>query len=1665
MFHLRVCIAACFCAVIVLRSPAFAQISATNSPADKIQYAPSAAPPLRVQNDIVAVQVRTTNDTVGAGEIRYAGLFNIGTPNNLPLLFQFPNDPFSSHVNIRVDGQVYSNDPFRTGALLLTLSSGPTSLNDTTIVCVFTAGPIEVRQRLTPKKFSRTTGAILIEYELVNRDGLNAHQVGVLLELDTFINGNDNAPVLTSFGYSRNEQQFDAPAMPDFFQAFQGNLLRPDTVAQATLVGLSAVRPDRLVIGDWSRLSRVQWDYALPNNTPYVDSAVLLRWNEKNLLPNEVGAVATYYGKGDVTTKAGPLTLHLTALRNLQAFNGQLSPNPFDVNLLVFNNSGGAANAVQATLRLPAGLALVSGEFATKLLAPSSLNASANGTATWKVLAQCPLNDIDLSMTVEVSATPNLANSVTRPLFLPSCSASLPNFAITAQPESATITAGETANFQVRMTALNGFNLSAQLSYFPPTPGITGTFSPATILPNGASSFGVQTNRNLVAGEYRFIILGNSAGLMRSDSVRIVVNAAPPLDTLKPVFANPNPANGATSIPLRPKISVEVYDPAPSSGIDQSSVRMFVNGNLVPHTITSKGAGYVVEYTPTNAFGLNELVTVKVEARDLAPVPNPQSASWSFTAQKDEAPPYLAQQNPAANARDVSLNAAVSMEVWDDLAGVDAASLVLAVDGRVINKPDTVKVAKGYRLQYRPAQPFTDDKRIDVVVRANDLSQPPRPASVFRYFFTTVRDSLPPEALDLFPNENAKNVAPNVEITARLRDDLTGLDSVATQLLFNGALGNLVLKKAGRDYLLRARPATPLRLNDTARVELRFSDLAARSNRDTLRYSFFVEEDKAAPFLTDLNPARNASQAPLQTTLFANVRDEIAGVDSSSINLLVNAQRVQPRLTRAGKEVRVEYGPLTLRDDERVEVEIRAQDLATPPNLMQEQYAFTTVRDLLAPVVLDLQPSPNATNVARDIEIRSRVRDDLAGVDSAAIRLWLNGLAQTPVLRREGKDFVLSFKPQPPFAFNQTITLRLLVADKARVPNVDTTEYSFAVIEDRRAPFVTAHSPARFASNVPPKTAITFDVRDEVAGVDSASLKLRVNGKEVARVLRGNAALYNVSFTPDTALFGASDTVYVAIAASDLSTPPNAMPLDSYHYILNRDRVKPFTAGHKPARNSRDASLDTDIALEILDANPGVDSASIKMFVNGSAVGLRVEPVTNGYRVRHIPSPRLRDNQTLSVKVDARDLAANEMDSDNYTFTTVRDVLAPTARDFSPRAGESNVAPNAMISFVVEDDLTGVDNAALVMRVNGAIVEPSLQPVANGFAVRYDLSRQTLTRDSVHVEIYARDLATQPNDSSLTYDFVTSQDRTPPYLTDFFPRNEETEVPVNTAITFQLRDDILGVDSASVRLFINGENKAVAISGESRVLQVRHQPAMAFALAQRIEVAVEARDRATPPNMMPRRTFHFTTVEPLPDLIVTEFIALGGFQLGKATNVKATLRREGLAVRESFRIEFRADAKVVKDTTIAANTLGATLQVEASAQFDNAGTHVLEVIVDADDRVKEASEANNGKQLVAQLVETLANKLVVRPNPFTPNGDQINDVVEFDFSGLALTNPTLHIFDVNGIAIFLSERASGKRFSWNGRDERGNEVQPGVYLYTLRDSGANVKSGYVVVAR
>ena len=87
--------------------------------------------------------------------------------------------------------------------------------------------------------------------------------------------------------------------------------------------------------------------------------------------------------------------------------------------------------------------------------------------------------------------------------------------------------------------------------------------------------------------------------------------------------------------------------------------------------------------------------------------------------------------------------------------------------------------------------------------------------------------------------------------------------------------------------------------------------------------------------------------------------------------------------------------------------------------------------------------------------------------------------------------------------------------------------------------------------------------------------------------------------------------------------------------------------------------------------------------------------------------------------------------------------------------------------------------------------------------------------------------------------------------------------------------------------------------------------------------------------------------------------------------------------------------------------------------------------------------------------ENLVTNFKVAPNPFTPNGDDVNDevVVTFDVQRLLTPRPVyLEIFDLNGRCLhFIELRLSSGGYSqqWDGRDDAGQVVPPGLYMLRI----------------
>lgn len=101
---------------------------------------------------------------------------------------------------------------------------------------------------------------------------------------------------------------------------------------------------------------------------------------------------------------------------------------------------------------------------------------------------------------------------------------------------------------------------------------------------------------------------------------------------------------------------------------------------------------------------------------------------------------------------------------------------------------------------------------------------------------------------------------------------------------------------------------------------------------------------------------------------------------------------------------------------------------------------------------------------------------------------------------------------------------------------------------------------------------------------------------------------------------------------------------------------------------------------------------------------------------------------------------------------------------------------------------------------------------------------------------------------------------------------------------------------------------------------------------------------------------------------------------------------------------------------------------------------------------------------------TLFADLRAYPRIITPGTPPDNEKVFFDFTYYDEPKPKLMIFDLSGrkvreiSTLNPQATATGWRLTWDGTDENGSYVLPGVYIYQWEE-GTSVINGTIVVSR
>lgn len=1129
-------------------------------------------------------------------------------------------------------------------------------------------------------------------------------------------------------------------------------------------------------------------------------------------------------------------------------------------------------------------------------------------------------------------------------------------------------------------------------------------------------------------------------------------------DDTPPAFSELLPAINATNVPCRTPFHLAISDS--QSGVDSSRFKIWIDDLLVPRkqmVIQGDSANYTVDFQPLTTFEPGDVVAVKLVAYDF--IGNENTLEYVFTIDPtvDETAPVITPLKPAENDTNVAINAIFSISAQDE-SGIDIGTALfnLKWNGRdsTFAMPDSIHQFDGGR-----GVQFFYNISTDTVFQYNagevaasfsvsDLACDPNHGEKL-YSFVIENDYTRPEIFLLKP-ENIAAVLPNTLLKFEVGDNETGLQIDQIKLEVNNqTVSHEILSLSDNWYTLTYNDKQDTLFEYGAQIPVRITAVNRVGLDSVLTFTMQIVEDQTNPIIVFENPVE--SRPPRNSEIVFKLLDAESGINLAKTNLSINQ-------TQTGL------------------VEIIGIDLNGT-----DQYSVETINDKYAYRVRFNPDSLLIFDYFQEVTITIST-ENFTEIDEY----------KTASLKKEFK--VVHGDTIPPWIANM-----VPAAGATDVPPM--TEISFDVLDSTG---VNTHSLSLFNLSLATPVAVSL--------------------AESTEIKTDTYSGYHIAVLPDSNQIGFNDTIQVKIGAADFEQ--NVMDTLEYQFYSQRDEAGPQIVAHAP--QGEKVELKPHFLINISDSLSGVDTVTVafawrktgetdynyiekKLYETG-VTGINPDSLFEysfllednlEYDTHYDFYAKATDNEgnagshTWQVKTRKFD---EEPPWIEYVDPVPENELQFSRSEFVFKLGDDkSYVVKEKIEVDIRADTGGPDGAQGLREWHFFYGDGNMEITEENDYLMIKLTRPAddpfhfFYNDKVEMNVFAVDAYNNPG--IFNPEFYTKKDDEAPYLVKSEPQDKSTNNPLDTKIYLKLADDLAGVLVSTIRVKIldrsifeaepdsvawenapllypnvNGlMQQTIPGSGMKAAANVTlEMPAgsMNFDYNRMIWLFIQAEDDLErSPNIL-KQVISFGSEERLTDLAIMANFPRRKYSVGDSVKIAATVSNKYAAVVDIFDVTFAFEDENIQDTLMVQPVFNAPKgqDFEGILPLNAQGKFRIAVTVDKQNAVMEQDESNNIKYLD---IEVVGGKLEVKSNPFTPNGDGINDDAYFNCEQFKLEDPMIKIFDLRGrfIKQLTHNDLVGKKFRWNGRDKNGNEVMPGVFLFILQDKGNAIKNGCVVVAR
>ncbi len=1049
-----------------------------------------------------------------------------------------------------LDGQVYSANPYAPPPAD-TVSPNNTEYSEFENVLIadwwLADSTVQFTQTLYPFSVDGQ-GAVLIRYTVINHDTVS-HQVGVMLFLDTNIDGVDDAPFVYPGMEIESTTVLTGGEIPPYFQVYQIGPMVPDseqTVARLILDGLPNIKPDQIAICDQrTALSLVVWDLGVLPPEPISDGMIVLKWGPETVGPGEGVTYACTYGlapEGEFI--GGPLGGRVEMPHHATIFHCNLIPNPFSISVLLRNNTDSCMYNVRAQVVVNHPGVTIDPDtvvFLTDSLLPSEIIP----TAWTAVIDSPPVTDTTVvctlyawaETTVAAGVTDTIVTIIEREIYIPGATYQGPTAEI-IYPLDNTVTSNVYQPICIYLTDddTTVSSASIHLGFIDPTSGDT---LPWVIRPG-------------VAGcTYENDTLYFPNEIHRADGERVMYFLAPTYD-MRGCPLDP-PVGASYLVDLSPPVlGYAYYYPPDDSFIEDSLIVAWINvedrinridtlsvsvtiaddESTHTHFFTDTTRGYydsLLWYDFDTSFlyidPLREgwrfpdgIVTITLDSVcDDPDYGEPNCAtftpmSWSFTV--DAHGPRAYPRTPD-DGWFVSLpNPEITFYLYDG-NGIDPSSVSYVVDG------DTFPAPADYGwhdslITHTPSVSWDDGYVVEVQVLAaqDSFGKTLDTTSHYRWSFTI--DMTPPTAELTSPvnGGTTSNPMPTVELT--LHDELAGVDPAS-----------IVLNIDGTDYTMDDPSMTfddssgvlswdaavaGVRLSDSVAVCITLADRINMGDPNDTSICFWFYVTPSAPMVEFVPYGYSICSADADLEILISDDD---GLDASTVVLTVNGDTLtldDPNVSYDAADsiltisTDTEWGS----DGDSVEIcVVSAADIYG--NAISSPICRTFVVDLNPPEITGIEIIPythDSPGILDSTDFVFHFTNEFGVIDTAGVILEITGAASDtfdpisdPEIFYFADDSTLIFSPGTEFVFEDGATYDIcLTLDDAcyagyhESATVCTTYYASEITEtplkpDRDVLLPNYPDPFNASTVIPVRMAKQGIARIEIVDIDGKHIR------------------------------------------------------------------------------------------------------------------------------------------------------------------------------------------------------------------------------------------------------------------------------------------------------------------------------------------------------------------------------------------------------------------------------------------------------------------------------------------------------------------------------------------------------------------------------------------------